>query len=34
MGIAFMSFMGIKLEDSKNSTEQVVSIEDNETELK
>ena len=34
MGIAFMSFMGIKLEDSKNSTEQVVNIEDNETELK
>ena len=32
--MAFMSFMGIKLEDSKNSMEQVVSIEDNETELK
>ena len=34
MGIAFMSFMGIKLEDSKKevSTEVVVKVEDNETE--
>ena len=35
MGIAFMSFMGIKLEDSKKevSTEEVVHLENNETEI-
>ena len=35
MGIAFMSFMGIKLEDSKKevSTEEVVQLENNETEI-
>ena len=35
MGIAFMSFMGIKLEDSKKevSTEEFVQVENNETKI-
>ena len=35
MGIAFMSFMGVKLEDSKKevSTEEVVHLDNNETEI-
>ena len=35
MGIAFMSFMGIKLEDSKkaNSTEEFAQVENNEKEI-